>query len=49
MENAVYDVTAIEAACENQVFRATHQSVAFAGFTAIYEEGKDDEQEAVTS
>ena len=49
MENAVYDVTAIEAACENQVFRATHQSVAFAGFTAIYEEGKDDEQEAVGS
>ncbi len=49
MENAVYDVTAIEAACENQIFRATHQSVAFAGFTAIYEEGKDDEQEAVGS
>ena len=49
MENAVYDVTAIEAACENQVFRATHQSVAFPGFTAIYEEGKDDEQEAVGS
>ena len=49
MENAVYDVTAIEAACENQVFRATHQSVAFAGFTAISEEGKDDEQEAVGS
>ena len=49
MENAVYDVTAIEAACENQVFRATHQSVAFAGFTAIYEEGKDDEQETIGS
>ncbi len=49
MENAVYDVTAIEATCENQIFRATHQSVAFAGFTAIYEEGKDDEQEAIGS
>ena len=45
MENAVYDVTAIEAACGSHVFRATHQSLRFAGFTAIYEEGRDDEQE----
>ncbi len=49
MENAVYDVTAIEAACGEHVFRATHQSLRFAGFTAIYEEGRDDEQEEVLS
>ena len=49
MENAVYDVTAIEAACGDQVFRATHQSLAFAGFTAVYEETQDDEQESVGS
>ena len=49
MENAVYDVTAIEAACGRHVFRATHQSMKFSGFTAIYEEGRDDEQEKLDS
>ena len=49
MENAVYDVTSIEAACGSHVFRATHQSLRFAGFTAIYEEGRDDEQEEALS
>ena len=49
MENAVYDVTAIETACGSHVFRATHQSLRFAGFTAIYEEGRDDEQEEALS
>ncbi len=49
MTNAVYDVTAIEAACGQHVFRATHQSVKFSGFTAIYEEGRDDEQEEIQS
>ena len=45
MANAVYDVTGIEAACGDNVFRANHQSMRFAGFTAVYEEGKDDETE----
>ena len=49
MANALYDVTAIEAACGKHVFRATHQSMKFAGFTAIYEEGRDDEQEKLDS
>ena len=49
MTNALYDVTAIEAACGNHVFRATHQSMKFSGFTAIYEEGRDDEQEKLDS
>lgn len=49
MENAVYDVTAIEASCGKHLFRATHQSQKFAGFTAVYEEGKDDEQEEIQS
>ena len=49
MENAAYDITAIEAACGKHLFRATHQSQKFAGFTAIYEEGKDDEQEEIQS
>ena len=49
MANALYDVIAIEAACGHHVFRATHQSMKFAGFTAIYEEGRDDEQEKLDS
>ena len=49
MANALYDVTAIEAECGKHLFRATHQSQKFAGFTAIYEEGKDDEQEEIES
>ena len=49
MTNARYDVTEIEAACGSHVFRATHQSMKFSGFTAIYEEGRDDEQEKLDS
>ena len=49
MANALYDVIAIEAACGRHVFRATRQSMKFAGFTAIYEEGRDDEQEKLDS
>ena len=33
MANAVYDVTGIEVACGNHIFRANHQSLRFAGFT----------------
>ena len=49
MASAVYDVTAIEAGCAQHVFRATHQSMKFSGFTAVYEEGRDDEQEKMES
>jgi len=49
MANAVYDVTSIEAACGANIFRANHQSMRFPGFTAVYEEGKDDEAEELQS
>ena len=49
MACAVYDNVAIEAACGRNLFRANHQSLRFAGFTALYEEGRDDEQEEVLS
>ncbi len=49
MANALYDAIAIEAVCGDNVFRANHQSLKFAGFTAVYEEGKDDETEEVQS
>ena len=49
MACALYDNVAIEAACGENVFRANHQSLKFAGFTALYEEGRDDEQEELQS
>ena len=47
MANAVYDTVSIDTQCEGHTFRSSHQSMKFAGFIAVYEEGKDDEQEAV--
>ena len=49
MACAVYDTVSIDAMCAGHVFRASHQSLRFAGFIAVYEEGRDDEQEAVGS
>ena len=46
MANAVYDTVAIDTQCEGHIFRATHQSVRFAGFLAVYEEGRDEEAQA---
>ena len=49
MANAVYDTVAIDTECAGHVFRSTHQSLKFAGFIAVYEEGRDDEDEATGS
>ena len=49
MANALYDTVSIDTECAGHVFRSTHQSMRFAGFIAVYEEGKDDEQETVSS
>ncbi len=49
MANAMYDTVAIDTECAGHVFRSTHQSMKFAGFVAVYEEGRDDEAEAVGS
>ena len=49
MANAVYDTVSIDAECGGHVFRATHQSMRFSGFIAVYEEGRDDEVEVVGS
>ena len=46
MANAVYDTVAIDTVCSGHVFRSTHSSLRFAGFIAVYEEGKDEEEEA---
>ena len=45
MANAVYDSLSIEAENNGYTFRASHSSLKFSGFTAVYEEGKDEEDE----
>ena len=47
MANAVYDTVSIDTECAGHIFRSSHQSVKFSGFLAVYEEGRDDEAEAV--
>ena len=49
MANAVYDTVSIDTECAGHVFRSSHQSMRFPGFIAVYEEGRDDEGEAVSS
>ncbi len=49
MANAIFDTVSIDTECAGHVFRSSHQSMRFAGFIAVYEEGRDDEDEAVGS
>ena len=49
MANAVYDTVSIDTECAGHVFRSSHQSMRFPGFIAVYEEGKDEEGEAMGS
>jgi len=45
MSNAVYDSTSVEAEAAGHGFRASSSSLKFSGYTAVYEEGKDEEKE----
>ena len=45
MANAVYDSVAVEIEANNHSFRASSSSLKFSGYTAVYEEGKDEEKE----
>ena len=49
MANAVYDSLSIDVENSGYIFRASHSSLKFSGFTAVYEEGKDEEDEERTS
>ena len=49
MAPAVYDSVSIETEAAGYTFRASHSSLKFSGFTAVYEEGKDDDGEEVQS
>ena len=45
MSNAVFDSVSIEVESAGCRFRATHSALKFSGFTAVYVEGKDEEEE----
>ena len=49
MANALYDTVSIDTECAGHIFRSSHQSMRFAGFIAVYEEGRDEEGEAMGS
>ena len=49
MANAVFDTVSIDTECAGHIFRSSHQSMRFPGFIAVYEEGRDDDGEAVGS
>ena len=49
MANAVFDTVSIDTECAGHMFRSSHQSMRFSGFIAVYEESKDDEDEAAGS
>ncbi|HHU05209.1 MAG TPA: type I DNA topoisomerase [Clostridiales bacterium] len=45
MANAIYDSVSIDAVSAGYTFKATYSSIKFDGYTAVYEEGRDDEEE----
>ncbi len=45
MANAVYDNVTVDSLCEGYVFRAYHSEIEFPGYTAVYEEQKDNDAE----
>ena len=49
MANAVYDSVAVEIEAGSHSFRASSSSLKFSGYTAVYEEGKDEEKEEKVS
>ena len=49
MASAVYDSVSIEAQSAGYTFRASHSELKFSGFTAVYEEGRDEDDEAPQS
>ena len=45
MSNAVYDSVSVDIAAGEHTFRASASSLKFAGYTAVYEESRDDDKE----
>ncbi len=49
MAAAIYDSVSIEVESAGYTFRANHSSIKFSGFTAVYEESRDEDEEAPQS
>ena len=49
MANAVYDNVAVDVVSAGCSFRATYSEMKFAGYTAVYEEAKDEESEEISN
>ncbi len=49
MANAIFDSVSIDVHSGSHLFRATHSSLKFSGFTAVYVEGKDEGEDAMGS
>ncbi|QNL44793.1 type I DNA topoisomerase [Oscillibacter hominis] len=49
MANAVYDSVSVEIDANGHSFRASSSSLKFSGYTAVYEEGRDEEKEEKAS
>ena len=49
MSNAIYDSVSVEVGNSGYQFRANDSALKFSGYTAVYEEGKDEEKEEKTS
>ncbi|UOO38468.1 type I DNA topoisomerase [Oscillospiraceae bacterium CM] len=49
MTSAVYDSVTVDVVSAGYVFRATNAVIKFSGFTAVYEEGRDDDKEEQSS
>ena len=43
MSNAAYDNVVVDAACEGYIFRANYSELVFPGYTAVYDEEREDE------
>ena len=49
MANAVYDNVVIDASANDYIFRANYSEMRFPGYTAVYEEAKDEESDELRS
>ena len=49
MANAVYDSVSVEVDADRYHFRANYSALKFSGYTAVYEEGRDEEKEEKSS
>ena len=49
MANAIYDNVSVDTVSAGYVFRANYSELKFAGFTAVYEEAKDEESDEIVN